>query len=115
MGRDHRALRKHLEAKKNELIGRLERVTQNVRRGYEADSEERAKQMEDHEVVDALGNDARAEIHKITAAIARIDSGDYGVCKECGLDIEESRMTVHPYAEFCIDCARFEEFRQAHQ
>jgi RNA polymerase-binding protein DksA len=115
MGRNHTDLRLHLEAKKNELVGRLDRVTANLRRGYEADSEERAKQMEDHEVVDALGNDARAEIVKITAAIARIDSGDYGVCKECGLDIEESRMAVHPYAEYCIDCARFEEFRQAHQ
>ena len=115
MGRDHTALRSQLEAKKNELISRLERVTENVRRGYEADSEERAKQMEDHEVVDALGNDARAEINKITAAIARIDSGDYGICNECGLEIKDSRMAVHPYAEFCIDCARFEEFRQAHQ
>lgn len=115
MVRNHQQLRDHLEAKKNELVSRLERVTANVRRGYEADSEERAKQMEDHEVVDALGNDARSEITKITAAIARIDSGDYGVCKECGLDIEESRMAVHPYAEYCIDCARFEEFRQAHQ
>ena len=115
MGRNHTDLRKHLESKKNELAGRLDRVTANLRRGYEADSEERAKQMEDHEVVDALGNDARAEIGKITAAIARIDSGDYGVCKECGLDIEESRIAVHPYAEYCIDCARYEEFRQAHQ
>ena len=115
MVRNHQELRDRLEAKKDELIARLERVTANVRRGYEADSEERAKQMEDHEVVDALGNDARVEITKITAAIARIDSGDYGVCKECGLDVEESRMTAHPYAEYCIDCARFEEFRKAHK
>jgi len=115
MGRNHHQLRERLEAKKDELFGRLDRVTANLRRGYEADSEERAKQMEDHEVVDALGNDARVEIGKITAAITRIDSGDYGVCNECGLDIEESRIAAHPYAEYCIDCARFEEFRQAHQ
>jgi RNA polymerase-binding protein DksA len=114
MARKHDKLREQLETKKDELQARIDRVKANVRRGYEADSEERAKQMEDHEVVDALGNDARAEIVKITAAIARIDSGDYGICKECGLDIDETRVEAHPYAEYCIECARFEEFRQAH-
>ena len=56
MARKHDKLRNQLETKKDELLARIERVTANVRRGYEADSEERAKQMEDHEVVDALGN-----------------------------------------------------------
>ncbi len=115
MARNYDELRAQLQKKKDELAGRLDRVTANVRRGYEADSEERAKQMEDHEVVDALGNDARAEIIKITAALSRIDAGDYGICKECGLDIDATRIEVHPYAEFCIECARDEEFRQAHQ
>ncbi len=115
MPKKYEHLRERLESKKNELLGRLERVTANVRRGYEADSEERAKQMEDYEVVDALGNDARAEVAKITAAIARIDSDEYGICKECGLDIDATRIEAHPYAEYCIDCARFEEFRQAHR
>ena len=115
MARKHEQLRQQLGQKKDELAGRLDRVTANIRRGYEADSEERAKQMEDHEVVDALGNDARAEISKITAAIARIDSGEYGICKECGLDIDTTRIEAHPYAELCIECARDEEFRQAHQ
>jgi RNA polymerase-binding protein DksA len=114
MSRKYQKTRDRLEAKKSELAGRLDRVTANLRRGYEADSEERAKQMEDHEVVDALGNDARSEIVKITSAIARIDSGDYGICKECGLEIDQTRIEAHPYAEYCIECARFEEFRQAH-
>ncbi|MDJ0699709.1 MAG: TraR/DksA family transcriptional regulator [Woeseiaceae bacterium] len=115
MARNYEQLRAQLQQKKDELAGRLDRVTANVRRGYEADSEERAKQMEDHEVVDALGNDARAEIVKITAALSRIDAGDYGICKECGLDIDETRIEAHPYAEFCIECARDEEFRRAHR
>ena len=66
-------LRKRLERKKGELTARLERITANLRRGYEADSKERAKQMEDNEVVDALGNEARDELAKITAALQRMD------------------------------------------
>ena len=49
-------LRAELQRKKSELTARLERISLNLRRGYEADSKERAKQLEDNEVVDALGN-----------------------------------------------------------
>lgn len=108
-------LRKRLERKKGELTARLERITANLRRGYEADSKERAKQMEDNEVVDALGNEARAELTKISAALRRIDAGDYGVCVECGSRIETGRLEAHPYAQDCIDCARFDEHRRAHE
>ena len=108
-------LRLRLEQKKDELTSRLERITANLRRGYEADSKERAKQMEDNEVVDALGNEARDELTKITAALQRMDSGDYGICIECGLEIDAGRLEAYPYAQECIDCARFDEHRRAHE
>ena len=111
----HAELRAALESKKRELEARLERITANLRRGYEADSKERAKQMEDNEVVDALGNEARDELPKINAALRRIDAGDYGVCSECGLEIDKGRLEAHPYAQECIDCARFDEHRRAHE
>ena len=108
-------LRKRLDRKKDELTARLERITANLRRGYEADSKERAKQMEDNEVVDALGNEARDELAKITAALLRMDAGDYGICVECGLEIDAGRLEAYPYAQDCIDCARFDEHRRAHE
>ena len=74
----HEALRAELEQKKQELSARLERISANLRRGYEADSKERAKELEDNEVVDALGNEARTEIAKISAALRRLDAGEFG-------------------------------------
>ena len=111
----NKALRERLEQKKAELISRLDRISANLRRGYEADSKERAKQLEDNEVVDALGNEARSEIAKITAALQRIDSGDYGLCTECGMPIQAGRLEVYPYADECIECAEFDERRRARQ
>ena len=108
-------LRKELERKKAELTRRLERITENLRRGYHADSKERAKELEDSEVVDALGNEARAEIRKISAALRRMDAGDFGICEECGTEIESGRIVAYPYARECIDCARLEEERAARQ
>jgi len=107
-------LRRQLEHKKEELSARLERITANLRRGHHPDSKERAKELEDSEVVDALGNEARREIVKIAAALRRIDAGEYSICIECGSEIDRSRLEAHPYARKCIDCARFDEHRKAH-
>ena len=107
------ALRERLEKKKEELTVRLERITDNLRRGYHPDSKERAKELEDSEVVDALGNEARAEIRNISAALQRMEAGEYGMCVECGTEIDLARINAHPYAKKCIDCARLEEERSA--
>lgn len=107
-------LRRVLETKKTELATRLDRICANLRRGYEADSKERAKQLEDHEVVDALGNEARHELAKISTALLRLDAGEYGICVECGTPIKPGRLEVYPYADECIDCAEFGEHRRRH-
>ena len=52
-------LREQLEQKKTELESRVDRITANVRRTLDSDSKERAKELEDKEVVDALGKEAR--------------------------------------------------------
>ena len=108
------AQRERLERKKAELSGRLDRVTANLRRGHHPDSKERAKELEDSEVVDALGNEAREEIAKINEALRRMDTDEYGICDECGSEIDAGRLEAHPYARKCIDCARFAEHRRAH-
>ena len=105
--------RQALEAKKAELEARLARITANVRRGYHADSKERAKELEDNEVVDALGNEARSELLKIGAALQRMERGEFGTCVECGSEIDARRLAVYPYAEECIDCARLDEERRS--
>ena len=110
---DTAAIRKALEEQKSVLEGRLTRIKANVRRGYDADSSEMAKEMEDQEVVDALGNEATAELGQISQALQRIDAGEYGVCVECGEPISRERLEANPMAELCIDCATDAERIQA--
>jgi RNA polymerase-binding protein DksA len=94
-----------LMAKKEELTERLDRINANVRRQLDSDSKERAKELEDREVVDALGNEAREELQKVSAALERLATGNFGVCITCGSAIDRNRLLVHPYAEACMDCA----------
>lgn len=108
-------LRQQLVSKKAELNARLERITANLRRGCDADSKERAKELEDSEVVDALGNEARDEIAKISAALQRFEEGSFGLCVACGGEIAPQRIAAYPYADECIDCAEDDERRHARQ
>lgn len=107
-------LRSALLAKKSELAARLERISANLKRGFAADSKEMAKELEDSAVVDALGNEARGEMSKISAALERMDEGRYGVCADCGEPIDLQRVRAYPYALECIDCATDGERRHAH-
>ncbi len=109
---DVAAVRKTLEEQKAHLETRLSRIKANVRRGYNADSGEMAKEMEDQEVVDALGNEATAELRQISDALQRIDAGDYGKCRDCGEQISPERLLANPVAELCIDCANEAERAQ---
>lgn len=44
------------------------------------------------------------ELRAINAALRRIDSGDYGICVDCGNEIAPDRLEINPAVERCIDC-----------
>lgn len=44
------------------------------------------------------------EVREIEAALARISTGQYGDCMDCGGEIETERLQAHPTARRCWDC-----------
>ena len=54
-------------------------------------------------------------LHRIDEALARIASGDYGVCAECSADIPTKRLAALPFAARCRECEELREvsIRQA--
>lgn len=64
----------------------------------------------DDQAVSARENDMRKNLLveaednllKVNVALARMESGDYGECTECGEEIEEGRLNAVPYASQCI-------------
>lgn len=94
-----------LLAKQAELVGRLARLKENLTSGRSADSQEQAQELENAEVVDALGNEARIEISKIARALDQIKNGTYGTCAGCGTTIPMARLEAYPFADRCIRCA----------
>jgi len=63
----------------------------------------------EHEFTLGLIENEEEELREIDAAIARIESGTYGVCETCEKSIPKSRLNVIPYARLCIECKRDQE------
>ncbi len=58
----------------------------------------------DRELDLVLSAQARAAAVEIDRALAKIDSGTYGVCEQCGQQIPEARLQALPQAALCVSC-----------
>jgi len=47
----------------------------------------------------------QGRIAAVDTALARVQSGEYGDCNECGAAINPKRLEVNPLATLCINCA----------
>ena len=59
----------------------------------------------EREQVRALLRQARSSSVALSAALARVTDGTYGVCSRCGGPIGEARLDARPDAVTCIRCA----------
>ncbi|MBI5410001.1 MAG: RNA polymerase-binding protein DksA [Nitrospirae bacterium] len=51
----------------------------------------------------------RMLLKKIEETIERIESGEYGMCVECGNEIGTKRLEARPVTTLCIDCKTRQE------
>lgn len=63
-------------------------------------------------LVDKLSERDIKTVQKISQAIAKIDSGEFGMCEECGDAIGEKRLLAIPGIDVCINCAEEQERNQ---
>ena len=77
-----------------------------------ADPNDRASQETDIAIELRNRDRERKLIKKIDETLARIDSGDYGFCDKCGVDIGIKRLEARPTATLCIDCKNLAEIKE---
>ena len=69
--------------------------------------EDEAPLTEMSQVIASRRNKERAQqINGIMAALRRIElePEDYGVCEDCGEDINLRRLEIMPWTQFCVKC-----------
>lgn len=106
---DTAAAKGRLETLLAELKERQNHIAQDLADPLNADSSERAVEMEDDVPLEAQGALVAREIASIQRALMRIENGAYGVCVRCGEEIAAKRLAARPEAALCIECARKEQ------
>ena len=77
-----------------------------------ADPNDRASQESDMTLELRSRDRERKLIKKIDEIIDKIESGDYGYCESCGIEIGLRRLEARPTATLCIDCKTLDEIRE---
>jgi RNA polymerase-binding transcription factor DksA len=99
-GKDLRVQLARLEAR----LARIEAHQHNADREISTDWDDRAIELQNDEVVEALLPHTRREIFAIRRALARIDAGDEVACEGCGEAIPPRRLALVPDTRFCASC-----------
>lgn len=97
---------RQLRERKSELDRRLAKIEADLDATPNPDSEERASERENDEVLESLGLSGREELRAIDAALKRIEDGTYGVCVSCHGEISPRRLDILPFTTLCQHCAR---------
>jgi RNA polymerase-binding protein DksA len=97
--------RSQLQTRREELVQRMQAVEAELASHSTPDWEDQAIEQESDEVLERMGQAARAEVLQIDAALGRIEAQEYGYCTRCGAEIGAERLDLLPFTPFCRDCA----------
>jgi DnaK suppressor protein len=90
------------------LRHRHERIQQDLQRRNDplvADAPDQAIQLQNDAVLHVIDNATNDELVTLDAALRRLDQGLYGICNQCGGEIEDARLDML-HAVTCSACAR---------
>lgn len=102
-----------LLSQKEDILNKISDQTQ-----YALDPNEQKEQ------VDAANNNREKEqearllsrqgflVKKISKTLAEMESGEYGLCKECDCEIPYERLLARPVADMCITCKEDSEMSE---
>jgi DnaK suppressor protein len=100
-----------LKAWKDELVNEATRTVDGMteEKAQFADPTDRASMETDRNFLLRIRDRERKLIIKIDRALERIDDGSFGLCNECGENIETKRLDARPVATLCIECKTNQE------
>src|SRR5690606_41259222 len=99
---DTQAARSRLEAQLADLEDRLQRIETDLAEPIDADSSERAVQMEDDQSLEGQAAVVSDQIAAVRRALDRSDQGTYGECGRCGGESTAGRLEARPDADSCL-------------
>ena len=106
----HALLESALEQHLHQIDRRLAEHLGGVSRAEHArgvllqDGDDAPQREAEREIDLALADRDTASLGEVSAALARLRAGDYGLCADCGSEIPFDRLKVEPWALRCVAC-----------
>ena len=99
---------------KSELMEEVDRTVHHMQDDAAncPDPNDRATQESEFSLELRTRDRERKLIKKIDESLKAIESGDYGYCETCGVEIGIRRLEARPTATLCIDCKTLDEIRE---
>lgn len=102
-----------LQQERDSLLDAAKETTRHLQDNEATpDPSDRASLEEDHTLELRVRDRERKHLHKIDAALARIENGTYGWCEESGEPIGIARLLARPTATFSLDAQERHEVRR---
>ena len=99
-------LRQQLLQRRNDIISSFwgDLDTANVSYQASGDTADAAMDSVHSEMRSQLAEKESQELSAIDYALHKMETGEYGLCEECGMPIAVERLEVIPDAELCLKC-----------
>lgn len=99
---------------KSELMEEVDRTVHHMQdeAANFPDPNDRATQESEFSLELRTRDRERKLIKKINEALKSIETGEYGYCETCGIEIGIRRLEARPTATLCIDCKTLDEIRE---
>ena len=114
---DVKKIQNVLEDKRSELVAKarktlLEDMAMDV--NELPDDMDFATSQADQGIMLRLRGREKTLLKKIDDALKRIKDGEFGVCDDCGEDINVKRLVARPVTTLCIRCKEEQERQEKH-
>lgn len=99
---------------KRDLMEEVDRTVHHMQddAANHPDPADRATQEEEFSLELRTRDRERKLLKKIDESLKDLDSGDYGYCESCGVEIGIRRLEARPTATLCFDCKTLDEIRE---
>ena len=112
-------LRRELLTQRQRVIARIydnrQRLIENSKQLLQSPNEDLGNNSIpefDPELEASLLEDNDRQLCQIDVALERLERGEYGLCFDCGEEIEEKRLKALPFAVRCRECQEVAESRK---
>jgi DnaK suppressor protein len=85
-------------------ITQIEKQLSPIKKDCSLDNIAHASLKQDQNVNIQRYEVAKKRLNSLKATLLRIDTKEYGICKECEEDINPARLELLPESQYCVRC-----------